>query len=165
MKILRFLDKRIEEIIIVSCLGVMTLSIGLQVFMRYVMQNSLSWSEELARFLFIFFISAGISYGVKMKRHIKVEAFVMWMPEKGLAIMRIVSDLFFLAFALFVIWFGSITAWRILDLHQVSPALDIPMGLVSATLPFCYCLTTIRLLQNLHASIKELSALNSKGGK
>ena len=165
MSVLRFLDKRIEEIIIVFGLGTMTLAIGLQVFMRYIMQNSLSWSEELARYLFIFFVYAGISYGVKKKRHIKVEAFTMWLPAKAQAYIQIVSDLLFLAFAAFAIYFGAITAARVLALRQVSPALDIPMGYISATLPFGYALTAIRLLQNLRASIAGLVGAKNEGGR
>ncbi|MCL2001214.1 MAG: TRAP transporter small permease [Planctomycetes bacterium] len=129
------------------------------------MQNSLSWSEELARYLFILFVYAGISYGVKKKRHIKVEVFTMWLPMKAQIYIRIISDLLFLVFAVLVIYFGAITASRILALNQVSPALDIPMGFVSATLPICYVLTTIRLLQNLHASVSELVGAKSEGEK
>lgn len=154
VKILVFLNSRIEEIIIVSCLGVMSAVIGLQVFMRYVMQASLSWSEELARFLFIFFVYAGISYGVKMKRHVRVEAFTMWLPDRVRAVIRIVADLLFLGFAFFVMYYGWQTAARIFRLGQISPALELHMGYVYATLPFCYVLVGVRLLQNLYGEIR-----------
>ncbi len=51
---------------------------------------------------------------------------------------------------------GYFVAARILRLDQVSPALELKMGYVFSTLPFCYVLTSIRLIQNLHASIGEL---------
>lgn len=165
MKLFEFLNKRIEEIIIVACLGVMTISIGLQVFMRYVMQASLSWSEELARYLFVFFVYAGISYGVKMQRHVRVEAFTMWMKPRTQKIIRLVADLLFLAFAVFVIYYGFVTAGKIFRLNQTSPALEIRMGYVYGTLPFCFVLVAIRLLQNLYASVKELAAGTAEGGK
>ena len=157
MKALDFLNRRIEELIIVACLGVMTVAIGLQVFMRYVVQASLSWSEELARYLFIFFVYAGISYGVKMMRHIRVEAFIMWLPERALAYIKIFSDLLFLLFACIVIYYGYETASRIFRLKQTSPALELRMGFVYGTLPFCYAMTAIRLIQNLYHSIGALS--------
>ncbi|MCD8349029.1 MAG: TRAP transporter small permease [Planctomycetaceae bacterium] len=163
MKVLQFLNKRIEEIIIVACLGVMTISIGLQVFMRYVVQASLSWSEELARYLFIFFVYAGISYGVKMKRHVRVEAFTMWLSPRKQAIIKLVSDILFLAFALFIIYYGFVTAGRIFRLNQTSPALEIRMGYVYGTLPFCFILVAIRLLQNLYHSVKELASTTEGG--
>lgn len=161
MKVLTFLNDRIEEIIIVTCLGTMSVAIGLQVFMRYIMQDSLSWSEELARFLFVFFVYAGISYGVKMKRHVRVEAFTMWLPVRAKAVVRIAADLLFLVFAVFVMYYGYWTAARIFKLGQVSPALELPMGFVYATLPFCYVLVGIRLVQNLYGEIRAFP----RGGK
>ena len=161
--LLRFLDRRIEEIIIVTCLGIMTVVIGLQVFMRYVMQNSLSWSEELARYLFIFFIYAGISYGVKMQRHIKVEAFTMWMPDRAQAFIRLIAQLLFMAFSVLVIYYGYAVAAKIFKLHQSSPALDLPMGYVYATLPFCYVLVMIRLIQQFPQIIRDLTGKKQEG--
>ena len=156
MKVLRFLDDRTEEIIVVTCLGIMTVVIGLQVFMRYVMQDSLSWSEELARYLFIFFIYAGISYGVKMRRHIRVEAFTMWMPARVQAVIKIIAQILFMAFAVIVIYYGYETSTRIFKLKQVSAALDLPMGYVYATLPFCYVMVAIRLLQQFPQLIADI---------
>ncbi len=156
MKLFAFLNKRIEELIIVAALGTMSVAIGLQVFMRYVVQSSLSWSEELSRYLFIFFVYAGISYGVRMKRHVRVEAFTLWLPERTQAWIRVISDLLFLFFSVIVIYHGYFVAARILRLDQVSPALELKMGYVFSTLPFCYVLTSIRLIQNLRASIGEL---------
>lgn len=143
----------------------MTISIGLQVFMRYVMEDSLSWSEELARYLFVFFVYAGISYGVKMKRHVRVEAFTMWLPDKAQAVIRIVADLLFLVFALFLVRYGYETASRIFRLKQISPALELPMGYVYATLPFCFVLVTIRLVQSLYGQISDLARGKTEGGE
>ena len=52
-KILSFLDEHFEEYLLIAILGIMSIVICYQVFMRYVMAASLSWSEELARYLFI----------------------------------------------------------------------------------------------------------------
>ncbi|MCC8189734.1 MAG: TRAP transporter small permease [Planctomycetes bacterium] len=153
LAVFRFLNRRIEEIIIVTCLGVMSAVIGLQVFMRYVMQNSLSWSEELARYLFVFFVYAGISYGVKMQRHVRVEVFALWLPARVQRVVRVLSDVLFLIFALFIVYYGYQTASRIFRLGQTSPALELPMGFVYGSLPFCYLLVAVRLLQNLYGSL------------
>jgi len=51
-KILHWLDENLEEFILVIFLIAMTLIMGIQVFCRYVLGMSLSWSEELTRYLF-----------------------------------------------------------------------------------------------------------------
>ena len=49
-KILHWLDENLEEFILVIFLIAMTLIMGIQVFCRYVLGMSLSWSEELTRY-------------------------------------------------------------------------------------------------------------------
>jgi TRAP-type C4-dicarboxylate transport system permease small subunit len=164
LKILRFLDARIEEFIIAVCLGAMTIVIGFQVFMRYVLQDSLSWSEELSRYLFIFFVYAGVSYGVKKQRHIRVEAFTMWMSARKRKIILLIADILFLVFAVIVVGYGYLTAARIFRLNQLSPALDLPMGYVYATLPLCFVLVAIRLVQNITRSVREFTRPREEGG-
>ena len=53
MKIIRWLDDNLEEALLIALLVTMTLLMGLQVFSRYILNASLSWSEELTRYLFI----------------------------------------------------------------------------------------------------------------
>ena len=50
---LKKIDEHLEDILLVTLLSLMSLIIFVQVIMRYLMRNSLSWSEELARYLFI----------------------------------------------------------------------------------------------------------------
>lgn len=52
-KIIHWLDDNIEEFLMLVFLGAMPLIMGIQVFSRYVLKMSLSWSEELTRYLFI----------------------------------------------------------------------------------------------------------------
>ena len=73
-KILKWLDDNIELYICVFLMSFMTLLVFVQVVMRYVFNNSLSWSEELARYTFIWLIYIGISYGCKLRKHIKIDA-------------------------------------------------------------------------------------------
>ncbi len=81
MKALRFLDENIEKMLCVIALALMSAVIVAQVFCRYVLNSSLSWSEELARYLFIWMIYIGISYGVKLDKHICVDAVYTFAPK------------------------------------------------------------------------------------
>ena len=70
-KIISFIDK-LEEILLVSMFVLMVLIIFIQVIMRYVFNNSLSWSEELGKFLFVWLSWIGISIGERRNEHIKI---------------------------------------------------------------------------------------------
>ena len=52
-KLLHGLDEYLEEVLLVILLAGMAVIMGIQVFWRYVLSMSLSWSEELTRYLFI----------------------------------------------------------------------------------------------------------------
>ena len=54
-----------EEYFVVWTMAIMTILVFIQVVMRYVFSNSLSWSEELARFIFLWVSWIGASYAVK----------------------------------------------------------------------------------------------------
>lgn len=159
MKIIRWFDRHIEEALLVLFSSVMVSVIFLQVIMR-LLDNSLSWSEELARYCFIWMVYIGISYGVKKQRHIKVDVAFMLLKEKGKIILTIIANVLFIIFALFIIRYGYDIASKLLAFGQQSPALHIPMGLVYMATPIGIGLTLIRLIQNL---IKYVKALLGKG--
>lgn len=91
-KIVDFLDK-LEEIVLVIMFALMVLVIFGQVIMRYVFNNSLSWSEELGKFLFVWISWIGISIGAKRKEHIKITMFVDKCSPKNALICEILSEI------------------------------------------------------------------------
>ena len=60
----------------------MTLIMGVQVFCRYVLGMSLSWSEELTRYIFIWCGFLSVSYCSKKCLSIKIEQFVAIFPAE-----------------------------------------------------------------------------------
>ncbi|MDC3412191.1 TRAP transporter small permease [Aquibacillus sp. 3ASR75-11] len=154
MKIIKWLDQHLEEALLVLFSTIMVTVIFLQVVMR-TLDNSLSWSEELARYSFIWLVYIGISYGVKKQRHIKVDVALLLLKEKGRILLTIVANLLFIGFSIFVIYYGYSIATQLLSFGQKSPALQIPMGLVYMATPIGMGLTVIRLVQNLILLIKS----------
>lgn len=155
MKILHWLDRHIEEVFLVLFSAIMVAVIFLQVVMRQ-LDNSLSWTEELARYCFIWLVYIGISYGVKKDRHIKVDVMLLVLKNKGKIILTIIANLLFIVFAIFVIRYGFDIAMQLLSFGQKSPANQIPMGLIYLATPVGMGLTLIRLVQNLVKHIKAL---------
>ena len=154
MRILKFLDKYAESSILIITLLLMSVFIGLQVFMRYVMQASLSWSEEISRYLFIFLINIGISYGVKENRHVSISLFVNTFSEKVKKYILIFSDGMFLVFALVVASHGIQVSSMINMFGQKSPAVGIPMWIIYLATPLGFTLVSIRLVQRIILRIK-----------
>ena len=75
-RVFHWLDENLEEFLLVIGLIAMTLIMGIQVFCRYVLGMSLSWSEELTRYIFIWCGFLSVSYCSKKCLSIKIEQFV-----------------------------------------------------------------------------------------
>lgn len=155
MNVIKWIDRHIEEVLLVIFSSVMVSVIFVQVIMRMT-GNSLSWSEELGRYCFIWLVYIGISYGVKKQRHIKVDVMLLLLKDKGKIILTIIANLLFLVFAILVVIHGNEIAMKLLKFGQTSPALQIPMGLVYMATPVGMGLTSIRIIQNIVKQVKTL---------
>lgn len=155
MKLLKWLDEHLEEVLLVIISSIMVSVIFIQVVMR-MSGNSLSWSEELGRYTFIWLVYIGISYGAKKQRHIKVDVMLLLLKDKGKIVLNIVSNIIFLIFCIIVVRYGSDIAMKLLGFGQKSPALQIPMGFVYLATPIGMGLTAIRIIQNLIQQFKAL---------
>lgn len=149
MKIIRWLDENFERIILLILLGVMSVVVVLQVFMRYVVENSLTWSEELARFCFVWLVYIGISYGVKKAKHIRVEALLSFLGRGGKYVINMVAHILFLVFAIYAVYYGFIIYNTILESGQKAPSLGISMSIMYLGMPIGMLLTCIRLIQRM----------------
>ncbi|WP_194841182.1 TRAP transporter small permease [Sporosarcina cascadiensis] len=139
-----------ERVILFILLMIMTVVIVLQVFMRYVVESSLTWSEELARFCFVWLIYIGISYGVKRAKHIRVEALLTVFKRRGKYIVNMIANILFLFFALFAVYYGFSIYQAIKGTGQVAPSIGISMSIMYLGMPIGMLLTSIRLIQRMY---------------
>jgi|SRR5699024_3604234 len=157
MKIINWLDEHFEEYILII-LSVFTVTvIFLQVVMRYIFGNSLAWSEEIARYAFIWMIYIGVSYAVKKNKHLKVDALTMLFGDKGKLIIDILANILFFVFAAVIAYFSFDIVGRI---TRESAALQIPMSWVYAAPLAGMILTIIRLIQNMISQINSMKNIN-----
>ena len=98
MKTVKWLDDNLEEFCMVVLLAAMTLIMGVQVFCRYALGMSLSWSEELTRYLFIWSGFLSVSYCSKKCLSIKIEQFVAIFSRTGRSVFKLVNHTFELVF-------------------------------------------------------------------
>lgn len=154
MKVLRFLDDNLEKMICTVTLALMSAIIVAQVFFRYVLNNSLSWSEELARYLFIWTIYIGISYGVKMDKHVAVDAVYSYMPKGVKKYYAMIAYALFLLFAVAIVYYGVTVVGMQISSGQVSPAMGLPMQYVYVAPVVGMVLTVIRLVQKIIEAAK-----------
>lgn len=152
----KFLDNNFEEILMVFLLSLMSILIGAQVFMRYVLNDSLAWSEELARYAFIWATYIGVACAVKRNAHICVEAAVTRLPALYQRYAAILSHLLFIVFAVMVMKEGYALTLKIFSFGQKSSAMGLPMGWIYLAPTVGFGLVILRLLQRIAIEVKAI---------
>ena len=146
MKVLKWLDANLEKYCCVVLMSIMTIIVFIQVIARYVFQNSLSWSEELARYIFIWLVYLGISYGCQMRKHIKIDAALYLFPKKLRKYVVILGDVLFLAFAIYIAYTGFVYS---VNQTRVSSAMGIPFKYVYISTFVGFTLAAFREIQTI----------------
>ena len=85
----------------------MTLTIFWQVFARYVLNDSPSWTESTSVQLMGWFIFLGASVGIHEGYHLGFDVLVYVVPDNGKKALRTISDLAVLGFSLAMMVYGT----------------------------------------------------------
>ncbi len=133
-KILHYLDEYLEEFLMVIFLIAMTLIMGIQVFSRYILGMSLSWSEEITRYLFIWSAFLSVSLCTRKCISIKIDQFILNLTVE-------------FVFFVYLIPYSFIYLKNTIESGQVSPACGIPMYYVQAAPFVCFIITAFRIAQ------------------
>ncbi|WP_368669718.1 TRAP transporter small permease [Agrobacterium sp. a22-2] len=87
-------------------LVLMTVFIGWQVFGRFVLNNSPSWTEPMAILLMSWFIFLGAAVGVREGYHMSFEVLLYVLPDGARRVLFYISDLAVLGFGAGMAFFG-----------------------------------------------------------
>lgn len=123
------------EYLSMACVTLMAILVVAQVVLRYVFNDPLTWSEEMARIVFIYLAFLGIGAAYGRRRHMFIDALVIELPA---TLKRIVEFSVVGIASAFLIAVIVITIRSIVELHRMditTPALEYPMALVYLVIP------------------------------
>jgi len=132
---------------------VLMVIVMLQFFTRYVLNDSLGWTEEIARYLLILLTFVGSITCVKQGGHIFLEFFFRYVPEFVIKPMAVLVELINTVFFGFAGYFGVELALE--TAHQNMVSVPLPKGIIYWAVVAC-C-----LLMSLLSLIKAYKRLNS----
>jgi len=107
--------------------------VTLQVFFRYVLEDSLVWSEELARYLFVWSSLLAAAVAVGRNDHFNIPLFADMLGPPARRLLDILVTLLCLVFAAIMLRYGFTWSRRLMAAD--SPVLQIPQGLVYMIVP------------------------------
>ena len=139
-----------------------------QVVTRYLLQVSLSWSEELARYLLMWLAMLSAAYGFKIKAHFALVFLVNRFPEGvrralSLAVSILVCVLLFL-----FVWKAVEITWSVR--RQIGPATGLSKAVPysSESSAACSCSTTWRATRGATGAVgtpRPGAVDNSRGNR
>lgn len=114
------------EWLVAAIFGVMFVIALLQVFNRFVLNVSLSWSEEAQIFGHIWIVFLGIPIAYRRGAHLYIESYCDRYPPRVRTVFNLSVELMWLAFAVALVYLG----WRVAEVAQMqeSPGLQVPMS-------------------------------------
>ncbi len=108
-------------------LVVMTCIVTWQVFVRYVLNWTNTWTEITAVLLMSWFIFLGAAVGVRENYHLGFDVLLYVLPPGGKKYLRTISDVVVLAFSIGMIIYG--VQLVLLQWPARMPALGVPEGI------------------------------------
>ena len=143
----RILERRFEEAISCFCLSVMASCVFAQVIARYGFNTAITWTEELAGFSMVWAVYMGASLAVRERFHIRIVIGIVSLPKSLGTLLVILSDLCWMAFNLFMVWFGTEYLILLWEMLYISPSLHIDQKWPQMIVAIGYVLMSLRLVQ------------------
>ena len=118
---------------LIAALAIMLACIALQVVMRYVFGNALSWSEELAILMFAWAALGGLALGVREGFHVRLTLILDVLPARARPWAERGIDLLTAAIGAYFVWSG----WRYVEFTRggTSAAIAYPIELLHGIAP------------------------------
>ena len=144
---LRHVYRNLEQYFCAFLMVLMVFCLGSQVFFRFVLNASLTWSEELSRFAFIWLVYMGAVLGAKERIHIRVTAFHRLLPVVARGWVLPVADLLWVVINLTFAWQGALQVGHLMRFSYISPAMQWNMAVIYSVVPVGFLLMSLRILE------------------
>jgi TRAP-type C4-dicarboxylate transport system permease small subunit len=141
MKVLETIFDVIEQGLGVCFVLLMFISVLLQVFYRYVLQSPLTWTEEVARYSFIWTVLLGAAFAVRRKEHVAMNLLFDRFPKSVQRYVTVVINGIILISLIYLLP----VSWSFFSfMKNVSaPTLNISWGFLFFAAPLSIALMTI----------------------
>ncbi len=140
--------------LLLASVAILIVPVLLQIFSRYVgFIPRYIWTEELARFCFVWMIMIGAMIGVREGTHFDVDLFPTLGPKIG-ALVRLISHVAMLIFAIIFLYYGY--QFAVFGANQLSELAELPMWLIFIAWPIAGVFWVLFLLEKFADDVDVL---------
>jgi TRAP-type C4-dicarboxylate transport system permease small subunit len=145
---------RLLDVLLGISVAALMVPVTIQIIARYTaLIPAWIWTEEMARFLFIWMVMLGAMIGVREGTHFEVDVWPQ-LSERGNALLRIVTYAFILVFACVFVWYGI----RFVQFgwNQSSELAEMPMTYIFVAWPLAGFTWLLFLAGRLRSDLRIL---------
>jgi TRAP-type transport system small permease protein len=130
--VLKALD-RLLKYLLTFLIGLLTVSVFLQVLIRFVFKYPLPWTEEVSRIAFVYSIFVGAAIAVREKTHLNVDFLLVVLPADLARILKLAGTILVGIFLAFMTWQGIVFVQA--TGVQVTPVMQVPFRYLYLIIP------------------------------
>lgn len=166
MKVIRWLDKHLEESLMIILLAVITTVMIFQVILRYLFRSPLFWAEEFCRYGLVWSTFISVGYCVRYNINLHVDLLDHIMPPKVKIVVQYLIKLICLLFYVVFFWGSWQYHMQSVAANQLSAAMQIPIALLQIVIVPGTLMGVLRQIQDIILYTRGLVGQNdeSKGG-
>lgn len=137
----------LESYICRTLLATFVVLLFIQILSREIFSYSIPWGEEVATYMFVWFVFFGASYAARMAAHNRVTFQFKAFPKKVADYIEAFADLIWVAFNCYFVYLSYDFVFNKMNLFWKSQTTGIPMKYIYMILPIAFTLMTIRIIQ------------------
>jgi C4-dicarboxylate transporter DctQ subunit len=157
-KFLLEMDRNGERYLTLPLYTMVVITIFLEVSRRFFLSYSSIWSEEIARYAFIYITWIGAAAAVKERAHIRIDVILPLLPNKWKIIVHIFGDIITLILAIIALYWSMEPVLNSIHFGSVTPGLRICQAWFLAAVPLGFSMIVLRLLQSMKRDFSDLKA-------
>jgi TRAP-type C4-dicarboxylate transport system permease small subunit len=147
----------IESYICRTLLSIFVILLFVQILSRELFNYSIPWGEEVATYMFVWFVFFGASYAARMAAHNRVTFQFKAFPKRVADYIEAFADLIWVAFNVYFVYLSYDFVFNKMNLFWKSQTTGIPMKYIYMILPIAFTLMTIRIIQvNYYKLVKGI---------
>ena len=156
--ILQHLDEKAERWLTLPLYTMVVLTVFVEVFRRFFLSYSSIWSEEIARYAFIYIAWIGASAAIRERAHIRIDVLLPLLPNRWRTILYIFGDIITLILAVIALYWSMEPVLTSIHFGSVTHGLRISQAWFLIAVPLGFSMMVVRLLQSMKRDFSDLFA-------
>jgi TRAP-type C4-dicarboxylate transport system permease small subunit len=147
---------RLLSWILVASVAILIIPVSMQIFSRTIpLIPAYIWTEEMARFMFVWSVMIGAMIGVREGTHFEMD---IWpdMGARATAAVKLVAGLFIMVFALVFVWWGWEFTWS--ARNRISELAELPLWMIHLAWPLAGVTWVVFQAEHLIDNVLVLAA-------